>query len=98
MCIFREANGDHSDYDIMAGMHSQVNTNEVTRQSRRLQNVIIHPQYRAIHVGPDIALIYVDSPFDFTRAGVLPACLPQREIYDYEDCYITGWGSTKSKF
>ncbi|XP_075840659.1 coagulation factor XI isoform X1 [Microtus pennsylvanicus] len=59
----------------------------------RVQEIIIHDQYKAAESGYDIALLKLESSMNYTDSQ-RPICLPPKgdENILYTECWVTGWG------
>ncbi|NXE24463.1 FA11 factor, partial [Ardeotis kori] len=64
----------------------------------KVEEIIVHPQYKYAQTGYDIALMKLDKPMNFTDLQ-LPICLPSKEDANilYTDCWVVGWGYRKEK-
>ncbi|XP_030348693.1 coagulation factor XI-like isoform X2 [Strigops habroptila] len=64
----------------------------------KVEEIIVHPQYKYAQTGYDIALMKLDKPMNFTDLQ-LPICLPSKEDSNilYNDCWVIGWGYRKEK-
>ncbi|XP_065552191.1 coagulation factor XI isoform X2 [Lathamus discolor] len=64
----------------------------------KVEEIIVHPQYKYAQTGYDIALMKLDKPMNFTDLQ-LPICLPSKEDTNvlYTDCWVVGWGYRKEK-
>uniref|UniRef100_A0A8B9GCS9 Coagulation factor XI n=1 Tax=Amazona collaria TaxID=241587 RepID=A0A8B9GCS9_9PSIT len=64
----------------------------------KVEEIIVHPQYKYAQTGYDIALMKLDKPMNFTDLQ-LPICLPSKEDANilYTDCWVIGWGYRKEK-
>ncbi|XP_071599450.1 coagulation factor XI-like isoform X1 [Heliangelus exortis] len=82
---------------VYAGILKQSEINEDT-PFFKVEEIIVHPQYKYAQTGYDIALLKLDKPMNFTDLQ-LPICLPSKEDTNvlYNDCWITGWGYRKEK-
>ncbi|XP_057608705.1 coagulation factor XI isoform X2 [Chionomys nivalis] len=62
----------------------------------RVQEIIIHDQYKAAESGYDIALLKLESSMNYTDSQ-RPICLPSKgdENVLYTECWVTGWGYTR---
>lgn len=62
---------------------------------RNVTRVIHYSRFINVKAGDDIALLYIDTPVDYTH-NIKPACLPLPEdVYSSRShCYLTGWGKT----
>ncbi|CAK0870383.1 unnamed protein product [Prorocentrum cordatum] len=82
-------------FSIAAGSHSQ-STADSTQVVLQVHQVHVHPSYQASFSSPrmsyDFALVeLIDAAPLNDCIGV--ACLPDRDAYDGEECFITGWGT-----
>ncbi|XP_026642679.1 coagulation factor XI isoform X2 [Microtus ochrogaster] len=59
----------------------------------RVQEIIIHNQYKVAESGYDIALLKLESSMNYTDSQ-RPICLPPKgdENILYTECWVTGWG------
>lgn len=65
-------------------------------QDREAESIIIHHNFFAPASFNDIALIVLTTPVNIAE-NVDVACLPsQGTIFDYANCFSTGWGKTSS--
>uniref|UniRef100_A0A3Q3XJ31 Peptidase S1 domain-containing protein n=1 Tax=Mola mola TaxID=94237 RepID=A0A3Q3XJ31_MOLML len=82
--------------DVYLGRQSQEgsNPNEV---SRKVSQIINHPDYDSRTIDNDIALLKLSSPVSFTNY-ILPACLaaPDSTFHNGTDSWVTGWGTIGS--
>ncbi|NWI15090.1 FA11 factor, partial [Crypturellus soui] len=64
----------------------------------KVQEIIVHPQYKFAQAGYDIALMKLETPMNFTDLQ-LPICLPSKEDVNtlYTNCWVTGWGYRKER-
>ncbi|KAM9578943.1 coagulation factor XI-like isoform 2-T2 [Guaruba guarouba] len=64
----------------------------------KVEEIIVHPQYKYAQTGYDIALMKLDKPMNFTDLQ-MPICLPSKEDTNilYTDCWVIGWGYRKEK-
>nr|XP_048311625.1 coagulation factor XI isoform X2 [Myodes glareolus] len=64
----------------------------------RVQEIIIHDQYKAAESGYDIALLKLESSMNYTDSQ-RPICLPSKgdENVLYTECWVTGWGYAQSR-
>ena len=60
-----------------------------------MAQVLLYPGYTYLGSAPDIALVRVKQPFDFTAPEVGCIRLPRKAVTDGEKCYVTGWGATE---
>uniref|UniRef100_A0A8C0C1J4 Coagulation factor XI n=1 Tax=Buteo japonicus TaxID=224669 RepID=A0A8C0C1J4_9AVES len=82
---------------VYAGILKQSEINEDT-PFFKVEEIIVHPQYKYAQTGYDIALMKLDKPMNFTDLQ-LPICLPSKEDANilYTDCWVIGWGYRKEK-
>ncbi|XP_074444332.1 coagulation factor XI-like isoform X2 [Larus michahellis] len=82
---------------VYAGILKQSEINEDT-PFFKVEEIIVHPQYKYAQTGYDIALMKLDKPMNFTDLQ-LPICLPSKEDANvlYTDCWVVGWGYRKEK-
>ncbi|XP_054681148.1 coagulation factor XI-like isoform X1 [Grus americana] len=82
---------------VYAGILKQSEMNEDT-PFFKVEEIIVHPQYKYAQTGYDIALMKLDKPMNFTDLQ-LPICLPSKEDANilYTDCWVIGWGYRKEK-
>uniref|UniRef100_A0A8C4XP35 Coagulation factor XI n=1 Tax=Falco tinnunculus TaxID=100819 RepID=A0A8C4XP35_FALTI len=82
---------------VYAGILKQSEINEDT-SFFKVEEIIVHPQYKYAQTGYDIALMKLDKPMNFTDLQ-LPICLPSKEDANilYTDCWVIGWGYRKEK-
>ncbi|NXI89408.1 FA11 factor, partial [Psophia crepitans] len=82
---------------VYAGILKQ---SEITEDTPffKVEEIIVHPQYKYAQTGYDIALMKLDKPMNFTDLQ-LPICLPSKEDANilYTDCWVIGWGYRKEK-
>ncbi|KAH8394250.1 hypothetical protein KR215_010679 [Drosophila sulfurigaster] len=59
---------------------------------RNVIQLILHERFSRTEKSHDIALLILDKPFS-TQPNIAPICLPtHNEIFDFQDCVVTGWG------
>jgi len=81
---------------IVAGAHFLSSDEDNTKQTTKLDELIIHEEYDHNSLGiNDICLIKVSTPFMFDDA-VAPCTLPKQDEApeDGVDCENSGWGNT----
>ena len=82
-----------TDIQLTAGMHQQSSQDEgETRQVRTVSAIYVHPEYDSNTMGNDIALLRVDTPFNYDTY-VQPACLDDVDPQAGESVIILGWGA-----
>ncbi|XP_017669506.1 PREDICTED: plasma kallikrein-like isoform X3 [Lepidothrix coronata] len=94
-CVTSLANPNS--WRVYAGILKQSEINEDT-PFFRVEEIIVHPQYKYAQAGYDIALMKLAKPMNFTDLQ-LPICLPSKEDTNifYTDCWVIGWGYRKEK-
>lgn len=67
----------------------------ISAQTRSVIEIIVHPRFNKNNFENDIALMKVDSPFDFDSSGsVAPICLePDVPLYPYDIATVCGYGA-----
>ncbi|XP_035790729.1 phenoloxidase-activating factor 2-like [Anopheles albimanus] len=61
-------------------------------QDRPVVEIVIHPEYYKGGLHNDVALLFLDSPFQLNKI-IQPVCLPPQDAkFDYQTCFATGWG------
>ncbi|XP_032542661.1 coagulation factor XI-like isoform X4 [Chiroxiphia lanceolata] len=94
-CVTSLANPNS--WRVYAGILKQSEINEDT-PFFKVEEIIVHPQYKYAQAGYDIALMKLAKPMNFTDLQ-LPICLPSKEDANvfYTDCWVIGWGYRKEK-
>jgi len=64
-------------------------------QNRTGSRLYIHPNYRGVSKGYDLALIKISSSLNFNNC-VDKAVLPTSDSQGGDDCWISGWGTLSS--
>ena len=83
-----------SSLKVRAGEWDTQNRSEpLPHQDRGVVRVVLHPEYRPGPLYNDVALIFMDAPFDLAD-NVDTVCLPDPgQVLDGGTrCYATGWG------
>lgn len=71
---------------------TQARSEPLSHQDRGVVSVVVHPDYRPGPLFNDVALIFLDRPFDLAD-NVDTVCLPDAgQQFDGSRCYATGWG------
>lgn len=80
--------------ELFAGRHDlRLSESEENGQSRRLEKIIIHEKYIQRDDEPyDIALVKVDSPFEF-HENITSISLPPADETQEGSATLFGWGS-----
>ncbi|KAF2902131.1 hypothetical protein ILUMI_04064 [Ignelater luminosus] len=84
-------------YQIKAGMvNVEIEDGVSGTQQRRVNNVIVHPQYKVQTLEYDVAILILNSPLIFDE-NINAVCLPVPELGDRDDkiCQVSGWGKDK---
>ncbi|XP_040587877.1 coagulation factor XI isoform X1 [Mesocricetus auratus] len=72
-----------------------VNQSEINEDTAffRVQEIIIHDQYKTAESGYDIALLKLETTMNYTDSQ-RPICLPSKGDRNvlYTECWVTGWG------
>ncbi|NEU33507.1 trypsin-like serine protease, partial [bacterium LRH843] len=64
-------------------------------QQQVVKSIVIHEKYYRGGLFNDVALLYLDHPFQYTD-NVDIICLPQQdELSDSQSCLASGWGKDK---
>ncbi|XP_051025817.1 coagulation factor XI [Acomys russatus] len=82
---------------VYGGIVNQSEINEDT-PFFRVQEMIVHDQYKMAESGHDIALLKLESTMNYTDSQ-RPICLPSKGDRNvlYTECWVTGWGYTGSR-
>lgn len=82
-----------TDIVVRAGEWDTQTTGEIfPHQDRHVTEVKIHEHYRPGSHFNDMALLFLNQPFNITE-NVNTVCLPpQDHIFDRQRCFATGWG------
>ncbi|XP_052866327.1 clotting factor B-like [Anopheles cruzii] len=65
-------------------------------QERAVSKIVVHPNYYSGALFNDVALLFLNEPFNDTLPNVGPICLPNAVVsnHEYTDCMVVGWGGT----
>ncbi|XP_035790014.1 phenoloxidase-activating factor 2-like [Anopheles albimanus] len=64
-------------------------------QDRSVAEIVIHPEYYKAGALNDVALLFLDSPFQ-PKKIIQPVCLPPSDAkFDHQTCFATGWGKDR---
>uniref|UniRef100_A0A2M4BNS7 Putative serine protease n=1 Tax=Anopheles marajoara TaxID=58244 RepID=A0A2M4BNS7_9DIPT len=82
-----------SDLKVRAGEWDTQTKNEIyPHQDRSVVEVVVHPEYYKGGLHNDVALLFLDSPFQ-PNEGIQPVCLPPQDAkFDHQTCFASGWG------
>ncbi|XP_063232272.1 phenoloxidase-activating factor 2-like [Bacillus rossius redtenbacheri] len=82
-----------SELKVRAGeWDTQSDAEPLPHQDRRVTRAVAHPQYAKGTLRNDVALLFLESPFQLAR-NVRTICLAQRgDVADGDRCIATGWG------
>uniref|UniRef100_A0AAV2LYI7 Acrosin n=1 Tax=Knipowitschia caucasica TaxID=637954 RepID=A0AAV2LYI7_KNICA len=93
-CFNKEISKRH--FRVVAGMATLSQLGEQA-QVRYITKIQIHSDYNTTTLDNDVALLQLDSPWNFTDF-VHPICIPRTEYEEaslnFSQCFISGWGST----
>ncbi|KAG8538418.1 hypothetical protein GDO81_022688 [Engystomops pustulosus] len=80
-------------YTVYLGAHQLSNLLDPQIVSRKVQQIIIHPDFVSEGSSGDIALLELEKPVSFT-SYILPVCLPSQAVKmpGGTMCWTTGWG------
>ncbi|CAB0039454.1 unnamed protein product [Trichogramma brassicae] len=74
---------------------TQSTSERLPHQTRYVDTIIVHPDYRAASLQHDLALLILQEPVEI-KENVNPVCLPDSETkFDDSRCLVTGWGRDK---
>jgi secreted trypsin-like serine protease len=82
-----------SAYTITCGLHNRTGS-DGHEQRRLVRRVIVHSLYNPKTYVNDIAILRLNIPLKFNDY-VTPVCLAQRDVAEYTNCAVAGWGQTK---
>lgn len=83
--------------DLLTATLGSLHVNPPTGQSksivRPVKRVILHPDYKNVIAGRDIAMLYIENAINYTNV-IKPACLStdQDSYSSRSRCFLTGWG------
>ncbi|XP_039633777.1 enteropeptidase [Perca fluviatilis] len=85
-------------WEALLGLHAQSNSSAADVQTRRVDRIVIHPQYNRQTKQADIAMMHLQQPISFTEV-VQPVCLPAdgQGFTAGTRCWIAGWGRTEEQ-
>ncbi|TDH05329.1 hypothetical protein EPR50_G00143800 [Perca flavescens] len=85
-------------WEALLGLHAQSNSGAADVQTRRVDRIVIHPQYNRQTKQADIAMMHLQQPISFTEV-VQPVCLPAdgQDFTAGTRCWIAGWGRTEEQ-
>lgn len=71
---------------------TQTRSEPLPHQDRGVTRIVLHPDFRAGPLYNDVALVFLDAPFDLTD-NVDTVCLPEPgQVFRDTRCFATGWG------
>ncbi|CAH0558245.1 unnamed protein product [Brassicogethes aeneus] len=84
---------DARDWMLYAGSTSFFGGDNSTTQSKRVKEIVVHPQTKFVQFqyNNDVVLVRLDSALTLTR-NVSAICLPDKDIEPRQLCVIAGWG------
>ncbi|XP_035846915.1 enteropeptidase [Sander lucioperca] len=82
-------------WEALLGLHAQSDSGSADVQTRRIDRIVIHPQYNRQTKQADIAMMHLQQPISFTQL-IQPVCLPAdgQDFTAGTRCWIAGWGRT----
>ena len=85
--------------NILAGSQT-LSGQEVTTIEATVRKIYQHPGFNALTGENNIAVMELDTPIPESSAQ--PTCLEYHalgtiDLSDYQDCFISGWGTLRSK-
>jgi len=95
-CIdFFVSAADMNDIVLVLGKHDfSVDDEPHGNVTRKVQSVVIHPNYDSYTTHNDLALLRFDKPVKF-QPNVLPVCIPEDDSdFSGFNAFITGWGAS----
>ena len=57
--------------------------------------IVDYPGFYSSGRSPDIALLLLEAPLNFTDPKISQICLPSSDAIEREECFVTGWGTTR---
>lgn len=91
-CVYTEV---VAQLQVRAGEWDSQHTDEIIgHQTRRAVGKMIHPNYNKGTLASDVALLFVDQPFDDSQQNVRTICLPAdgQRTAGGTRCLASGWG------
>lgn len=82
---------------MVVGGIINLNDRGLTRQQRKIENVIVHPNFDIDNLYNDVAILKLETPFEFTlelHSVPLAGNTPEANTV----CQISGWGYQSSDF
>ena len=99
MYVHRYEHPEPNEYWVVVGEHNR-DVVEGTERTHLLELIHQHPDYNSYTNDNDLALLKMKEPIEFNR-NVGPLTIEGTPIVDDDgklSCYVTGWGSTHSKW
>ncbi|EDW64546.1 phenoloxidase-activating factor 2 [Drosophila virilis] len=89
-------NKDAKSLIVRAGeWDTQTKDEIIPHEDRYVKDIIYHEKFNKGSLFNNVALLFLESPFNF-QMNIQPICLPTLgEDFEYERCYATGWGKNK---
>ncbi|KAM8716554.1 hypothetical protein ACLKA7_003433 [Drosophila subpalustris] len=89
-------NKDAKSLIVRAGeWDTQTKDEPIPHEDRYVKEIIYHEQFNKGSLYNDVALLFLESPFNL-QENIQPVCLPNAgEQFDYDRCFATGWGKNK---
>ncbi|KAL7291119.1 hypothetical protein TKK_0015247 [Trichogramma kaykai] len=74
---------------------TQSTSERLPHQTRYVDTIILHPDYKPASLQHDLALLILQEPVEI-KENANPVCLPDAETkFDDSRCLVTGWGRDK---
>ncbi|KAK1169576.1 enteropeptidase [Acipenser oxyrinchus oxyrinchus] len=82
-----------SDWEAVIGLHTQLNLTYPQTAIRRIDRIVMNPQYNKRTKDSDITMMHLEHKVNFTDY-IQPICLPEKEqmFKPGTKCFIAGWG------
>ncbi|KAL7740871.1 hypothetical protein ACLKA6_014036 [Drosophila palustris] len=89
-------NKDAKSLIVRAGeWDTQTKDEPIPHEDRYVKEIIYHEQFNKGSLYNDVALLFLESPFNL-QENIQPVCLPNAgEQFDFDRCFATGWGKNK---
>ncbi|XP_050545972.1 phenoloxidase-activating factor 2-like [Daktulosphaira vitifoliae] len=89
-CVIKK---DPSNLVVRAGEWDlQTEKELLDHQDRRVSKIVIHEKYYAGGLHFDVALLFIEEPFNL-QDNIQTICLPEQDQkFDFSLCYSSGWG------
>ncbi|XP_069046320.1 enteropeptidase-like [Lepisosteus oculatus] len=91
-CVYGR-NIHFTEWEALIGLHTQLNLSSPNTVIRRIDRIVMNPQYNKRTKDGDIAMMHLDLSIKLTDY-IQPICLPEKE-HEFPAgtvCVIAGWG------